>query len=274
MRLIKTLREISEMPKRASRGFVPTMGALHEGHLSLVRKSKEENDETVVSIFVNPLQFGPGEDFHRYPRDLQRDLEKLVALSVDTVFMPEDREIYPDGFSTTVSVGDIGRRLCGSLRPGHFDGVATVVAKLFLAVSPDRAYFGQKDFQQTVVVRKLVRDLNFHIEVIVCPTVREEDGLAKSSRNGYLTPEERRAAQVLNRALNRARDLVDEGFVDALSVREEAERVMQTEPLAEIDYVRIVNRGNLHDISRIDGNAALCIAVRFGSTRLIDNCLL
>ncbi len=278
MQIIKTIKDMRAFNKilrtgNKTMGFVPTMGALHEGHLSLVRRSREENAITVVSIFVNPAQFGPGEDFHRYPRDPVGDLEKLSALDVDAVFMPEGSEMYPEpSRSVSLDVGGIGRMLCGVSRPGHFNGVATVVAKLFNIVMPDRAYFGRKDLQQTVVIKKLVRDLNFDVDIIVCPVIREKDGLAMSSRNSYLNAGERKAATVLFRALKLGEKLILAGEMDnAPDVRREMEKMVRSEPLADPDYIEIVDTRNLQPMQGIKLPAALCIAARIGSTRLIDN---
>ncbi len=281
MQVIKTIKDMRAFHKilrtgNKTTGFVPTMGALHEGHLSLVRRSREENGITVVSIFVNPTQFGPGEDFHRYPRDTVGDLEKLSALDVDAVFMPESSEMYPEpSHSVSVDVGRIGQILCGLSRPGHFNGVATVVAKLFNIVKPDRAYFGQKDLQQTVVVKKLARELNFDVEVIVCPVVRERDGLAMSSRNSYLNAEERKAAPVLFRALQLGEKLVlAEGMYNAHDLKKEMEMMIRSEPLADPEYIEIVDPRNFQVMQSIKFPAALCAAARIGNTRLIDNIII
>jgi len=277
MQIIKTVKEIQSVCKwfrceGKAIGFVPTMGALHEGHLSLVRRSIEENDRTIVSIFVNPAQFGPDEDFQHYPRDLEGDMEKLSALPVDVVFMPDRGEMYPEGFSVSIDIGNLGEVLCGIARPGHFSGVATIIAKLFNSVMPRRAYFGQKDYQQTVVIKKLVKELNFDIDNIVCPTVREPDGLAMSSRNVYLNEEERRACLVLYRALQSGEELIQSGNMDdVLLVKKEVEAVIKSEPLAKIDYVDIVDPHNLAPIQKIIFAAIICVAVRIGTTRLIDN---
>ncbi len=248
------------------------MGALHEGHLSLVRQSIHDNDRTVASIFVNPLQFGPEEDFHTYPRNIDMDFHMLSELGVYAVFLPDHKEMYPEGFSISVHVGDIGDRLCGKSRPGHFDGVATVVTKLFNIVCPDRAYFGQKDLQQTVVIKKLVREMNSDIDIIVCPVVREHDGLAMSSRNSYLNNNERKAAAVLNRALKHARELIlIKDMTDAGLIKKELEEIIKSEDSAEKDYVEIVDIENLLHVERIEKSVAICIAVYIGNTRLIDN---
>ncbi len=276
MDVIKTIKEMQALSRklRAEKktiGFIPTMGALHEGHLSLVRRSKQENDITVVSIFVNPTQFGPKEDFERYPRDRKGDLDKLSSLEVEAVFMPENGEMYPEDFSASIDIGNIGRMLCGLSREGHFNGVATVVAKLFNIVMPDRSYFGQKDFQQTVVIKKLVKDLNFNIDIVVCPIMRESDGLAMSSRNTYLNQEERKAAQLLYKALQYGEKLILSKGVDASSVKSNIEKLIQSESLAHIDYVDIVNPPNLETMQTIVLPVAICLAVKIGNTRLIDN---
>ncbi|NOZ68364.1 MAG: pantoate--beta-alanine ligase [Deferribacteres bacterium] len=281
MQIIRTIKDMRAFHKilrtgNKSTGFVPTMGALHEGHLSLVRRSKEENGITVVSIFVNPTQFGPGEDFNRYPRDTVGDLEKLSALDVDAVFMPEDGEMYPETPpAVSIDVGGIGRILCGVSRPGHFNGVATVVAKLFNIVMPDRAYFGQKDLQQTVVIKKLVKELNFDVDIIICPVVREKDGLAMSSRNSYLNPEERKAATVLFRTLKLGEKLIlNKGMDNTMDVKRKMEEMIRSEPLADPDYIEIVDPRNLQAMQDIRLPAALCIAARIGNTRLIDNIII
>jgi pantoate--beta-alanine ligase len=253
-------------------GFVPTMGALHEGHLSLVRQAISENDVVIVSIFVNPTQFGPDEDFGKYPRDTEGDLRKLSEQGVHAVFLPDDKEMYPVGFSTSVDVGEIGNRLCGRSRPGHFNGVATVVAKLFNIVRPDRAYFGQKDFQQTVVIKKLVIELDFDADIVVCPTVRENDGLAMSSRNAYLSDSERKAATILYRSLHLCNDLITEqGMTDAEVIKREMKRLIESESLAKIDYIEVVDGKTLSSLKTIKDHAAICIAINIGNTRLIDN---
>lgn len=252
-------------------GFVPTMGSLHEGHLSLVKRSKGANNVTVVSIFVNPAQFGPQEDFNRYPRDREGDLRKLSSLETDVVFIPEAQELYPEEFSTSINIGDIGNRLCGAFRPGHFNGVSLIITKLFTIVSPHRAYFGQKDFQQTVVIKKVTKELNFDTEVVVCPTVREPDGLAMSSRNSYLSEEERKAAPVLFRALQRGIGLIEQGLLDTRRVKQEIKAAVRSEPLADIDYIAIVEPQSLRNMEYLERPAAICIAATIGSTRLIDN---
>jgi len=276
MRVVHTIAEVRAIRRAlpGTWGFVPTMGYLHEGHLSLVRRARAENDHVAVSIFVNPTQFGPHEDYDRYPRDLERDLRLLEPLGVDLVFAPPVEEMYPPGFQTWVIVEEVSRPLEGASRPGHFRGVATVVAKLLNIVQPDRAYFGQKDAQQAVVIRRMVRDLNIPVEIVVCPTVREPDGLAMSSRNTYLSPEERRAATVLFRALQAARARYEAGERDAERLREAMREVIRAEPLARLDYVSVADPETLQELSRVEGRALLSLAVYIGRTRLIDNLLL
>ncbi len=252
-------------------GFVPTMGYLHEGHLALVRAARQQNAHVVVSIFVNPTQFGPNEDFERYPRDEARDLALLRDERIDAVFMPSLEEMYPDGASTFVDVAGLSEQLEGAHRPGHFRGVATVVAKLFNIVQPQRAYFGRKDAQQLVVVRKLVRDLRFAVEIVPVPIVREPDGLALSSRNAYLSPAEREAALVLSRALRKAEALFVAGERDAERLRAAMRELIAREPLAQVDYVSVADAETLQELDRIEGAALASLAVRIGATRLIDN---
>jgi pantoate--beta-alanine ligase len=273
MRVISTVAEFKEARRRidGTVGFVPTMGYLHEGHLFLARRAKAENDVSVVSIFVNPTQFGPKEDFARYPRDPERDLAMLEKERTDLVFMPPVEEIYPAGASTWVDVENVTKTLEGAARPGHFRGVATVVAKLFNIVEPTRAYFGQKDAQQVVVIQKMVTDLNMNLEVVVVPTQREPDGLAMSSRNVYLNPQERQAAVVLWRSMNLALSLWQEGERDAEKMRHEMVALIKKEPLARIDYVSIADPHTLDELSQIKGSALISMAVYMGKTRLIDN---
>lgn len=279
MQIISTIKDMHAlsrafMAEDKTIGFVPTMGALHEGHLSLVRRSKAENDATVVSIFVNPAQFGPNEDFLKYTREVEKDVEKLSTQGVDTIFIPDEREMYPDGFSASINIGRIGEILCGESRPGHFNGVATVVAKLFNIVMPDRAYFGQKDLQQTVVINKLVRDLNFSIDIVVCPTVRESEGLAMSSRNSYLDSGERKAAAILFKVLKFGEELIiSDGIVNAVLIKEEMRKLILSEPLSAIEYVEIVTL-NLGEVENIKLPVAICLAVKIGKTRLIDNMII
>lgn len=252
-------------------GLVPTMGYLHEGHLSLVRRARAENDLVAVTIFVNPTQFAPDEDFDAYPRDLQRDLTLLEQEGVDLVFAPEDAVLYPPGFQTSVVVSDITQRLEGASRPTHFQGVTTIVAKLFNILQPDRAYFGQKDAQQIVVVKRMVEDLNFDIEIVVCPIVREVDGLALSSRNARLAPAERAAAPVLYRALSAARDAIHDGILDGDELRQLMAAEIAAEPLARLDYVSVAHPETLQELDLVQDNALLSGAIFVGDVRLIDN---
>jgi len=252
-------------------GLVPTMGALHEGHLSLARRAREECAAVAMSIFVNPTQFGPQEDFARYPRPIERDLELARDAGVDLVFHPAPETMYPPGFATWVEVGGPARRWEGEHRPGHFRGVATVVAKLLTIIGPQRAYFGEKDYQQLQVVRRLVADLNLPVEIVGCPIVREPDGLALSSRNVYLTPEARPRAAALYRALEAGRQAAADGERDAAAVRETIEAVLRATPGLEIDYVALVDPLTLEPVERLDAPARALIAARLGSVRLIDN---
>jgi pantoate--beta-alanine ligase len=273
--VLRTIAEVRTWRRKAEGvGLVPTMGYLHEGHLSLVRAAKRRNSATIVSIFVNPTQFAPHEDLARYPRDEARDLALLEAEAVDAVFAPDVAEIYPQGFSTYVQVEGLTERLEGASRPTHFRGVTTVVAKLFNIVQPDRAYFGQKDAQQLVVVRRMVRDLDLTVEIVAMPIVREPDGLAMSSRNAYLTPEQRRAATVLSLALALAERMYDDAERDASKIRGAMSDLIRREPLAEIDYVSIADADALEELDIIDRTALVSLAVRFGAARLIDNTIL
>lgn len=256
-------------------GFVPTMGALHEGHLTLVKEARQMSDIVIVSIFVNPTQFGPNEDFERYPRDLTADAAMLAEYEVDYVFAPDKEEIYPPGFSTYVYVEGLTETLEGASRPGHFRGVATVVTILLNTVRPDLAFFGSKDAQQVGVIKKLTRDLGFETEIIVVPTVREESGLAMSSRNAYLSAEEREKAAVIYQALRDARLAFKEGERNASNLAEIVEKKIAAEPLARIDYIAVVSNDNLEPIDKIDDSEVLiAVAVRFGKVRLIDNIIL
>ncbi len=276
MQIAYTISEMKTLRRKAagSVGFVPTMGYLHEGHLSLVRKGRAENGIVVASIFVNPTQFGPGEDYAVYPRDPEKDLDLLKKEGTDIVFMPSVEEMYPPGFNSWVQVEGITERLEGAVRPGHFKGVATVVAKLFDIVEPSRAYFGQKDAQQALVIRKMVADLNMNLEVVVSPTVREKDGLAMSSRNSYLGPAERKAAIILYRSLSLARESYAKGERDAEEIRKRMAALINGEPLARIDYVSIADQDTLEELSMMERPALISLAVRIGKTRLIDNILL
>ena len=274
MQILKTAQAMAQAGRESPRplGLAPTMGALHNGHLALVRRGRAENAALAVSIFVNPAQFGDGEDLSRYPRDLDRDLALLEAEGVDLVFAPPVAEIYPPGFDTWIEPGAIAARLEGAARPGHFRGVATVVTKLFNILRPDRAYFGQKDGQQAAVIRQLIRDLNLGVDLVVVPTVRDPDGLALSSRNAYLTPEQRAAAPVLYRALQRAEQLFAAGVRDAELLRQEVRRALAAEPLIDsIDYISVAAADTLEERDILQGRAMVSAAVRFGTTRLIDN---
>lgn len=276
MRLIRNIRELREVlvpHRRQGRtlGLVPTMGFLHEGHLSLMRQSVAECDATVVSIFVNPIQFGPGEDYDRYPRDLDRDLSLCESVGVDLVFAPVVSEMYDKNACTRVSVSGLTERLCGRSRPGHFDGVTTVVCKLFNIVGPDKAYFGQKDAQQVAVVKRMVRDLNIPLDIVEMPTVREPDGLAMSSRNTYLTPEQRHSALSLYRSLTAAREMIADGERSASNVRKRMVDIIASADGAGIDYIEIVDADTLESLEELRGQVLIALAVKFGGTRLIDN---
>ena len=252
-------------------GFVPTMGYFHEGHLFLVRRARAKNPLVAVSIFVNPTQFGPQEDFSSYPRDPQRDLDLLEKEQVDIVFMPPVAEMYPPQFNSRVEVTKATERLEGASRPGHFRGVTTVCAKLFNIVQPTRVYFGQKDAQQAIVIKKMVLDLNMNLEIVTLPTVREPDGLAMSSRNTYLNPQERQAALVLYQALTLAQQLWSQGEKNAQTIRQQMTEVIQKQPLAKIDYVSIANAETLDELDTVKPPALVSLAVKIGKTRLIDN---
>ncbi len=277
VRLFKTKSDLRNFLKEVRKegksvGFVPTMGYLHEGHLSLVRCAKKENDLVVVSIFVNPTQFGKNEDFDRYPRDLERDLSLLQKEGVDAVFAPSVEEMYPPNFSTSVEETDLSRRWEGEFRPGHFKGVCTVVAKLLNLVKPDRAYFGEKDYQQLKVVQRMVRDLDMDVEIKGCPIVREEDGLAMSSRNVYLSPEEREQAAAIYKSFQLAQRLVKEGLKDPRELERKLTEFLKSFPLIEeIDYVAVVDPETLEPAKEIKGSERILVAVRMPSARLIDN---
>lgn len=274
--VVKTIPELRELRQQLvdAVGFVPTMGYLHEGHLALVRQARNENATVVVSIFVNPTQFGPSEDFVSYPRDLNQDLKLLEKGKADIVFVPNDEEMYPPSFSSWVDVEKVTERLEGASRPGHFKGVTTVVAKLFNIVQPNKAYFGQKDAQQVVVIKRMVTDLNMPVEIVVAPTVRESDGLAMSSRNTYLNAEERQAATVLSKSLSLAKQLWQGRERDADKIRQQMTSLIQKEPLAKIDYVSIADTDTLEELKSIDRPALASLAVYIGKTKLIDNVLL
>ncbi|HNS05209.1 MAG TPA: pantoate--beta-alanine ligase, partial [Candidatus Saccharicenans sp.] len=252
-------------------GFVPTMGYLHEGHLSLVREAKKRNDRAAVSIFVNPKQFGPAEDYNVYPRDFNRDAALLEKEGVDLIFYPAVEEMYPAGYKTYVEVEDLENRLCGRSRPGHFRGVCTVVLKLFNLIQPDEAYFGWKDAQQVIILKKMVEDLNLPVKIRSMPLIREKDGLALSSRNIYLNQQERQASVVLYRSLELAEEIIKNGERQAARIRQQMVNLISAEPLARIDYVEIVDPQTLEPLVTIDGDALVAVAVYFGRTRLIDN---
>ena len=276
MQVLHTIAEMVAWREGVSRplGLVPTMGYLHEGHLSLVRRARHENATVAVSIFVNPTQFGPQEDYATYPHDSERDLALLEREGVDLVLNPGAAEMYPQGFETYVEPGPIARRLEGEHRPGHFRGVVTVVTKLFTVTRPDRAYFGQKDGQQARVIQHLTADLNLGVEIVVCSTVREPDGLAMSSRNVYLNPQERQAALVLYRSLCLAQELYQQGERDAARIRRAMEELIGREPLARSDYVSVADGETLEELERVDRPAMVSLAVRIGKVRLIDNVVL
>ena len=271
--LIETVRQqVSDWKKSGlSVGLVPTMGYLHEGHKSLIDAARKENDRVVVSIFVNPMQFGPKEDLASYPRDLEKDAKLCEEAGVDLIFHPQPEEMYQPGFCSYVDMNGLTTELCGKSRPIHFRGVQTVVLKLFHIVTPDRAYFGQKDAQQLAVVKRMVRDLNVGTQIIGCPIIREEDGLAKSSRNTYLNEKERQAALVLSRSLNAGKALVEAGETDAQAVRKAITQESEKEPMAKIDYVDVVDFDTITPIEIIQGSVLVAIAVYIGKTRLIDN---
>ena len=271
---IEQIRQIRRQELEVTWGLVPTMGALHQGHLALVRQSRQDNDRTAASIYVNPTQFGPQEDLASYPRSLDNDIDLLRKEGVDLVFTPTDEIMYPAGFKTRVEVEDLTRLLEGRSRPSHFAGVTLIVAKLFNIFEPTRAYFGQKDAQQTIVIRRMVADLNFNLDVIVVPTVREPDGLAMSSRNEYLSPAERQAASLLYRALRETADAILQGETEGESLRQKMRRIVANEPLARLDYVSLADPETLHELDTVHFPALLSLAVYFGRTRLIDNLLL
>ena len=276
MNIVSTIQEVKEQIRQwkkegQSIGFVPTMGYLHEGHGSLITEAGKQNDKVVVSIFVNPMQFGPTEDLASYPRDLKKDSAFCEALGADLIFHPQPEEMYHDTFSSYVDMTVLTQELCGLSRPVHFRGVCTVVTKLFHIVEPDRAYFGQKDAQQLAVIKHMVEDLNMNVEVIGCPIIREEDGLAKSSRNTYLSPEERKAALILSKTIFLGEQMVKDGEKDAGKLVEAMRANIETEPLAKIDYVKAVDGRTMQQVERIQGPVLVAIAVFIGKTRLIDN---
>ncbi len=276
MKIVETIQEVREQVKEwrkqgLSVGLVPTMGYLHEGHKSLIDCAVSENDKVVVSVFVNPMQFGPKEDLASYPRDLDRDAALCENAGADIIFHPEPEEMYHEDFSSFVDMNTLTGGLCGKTRPTHFRGVCTVVSKLFHIVTPDKAYFGQKDAQQLAVIRHMVSDLNFGLEIVGCPIVREEDGLAKSSRNTYLNEDERKAALILSKSLGKGKALLEAGETDAAKLKAVIENTLATEPLASVDYVEVVDWDSLKPIEIVNGSVLVAIAVYIGKTRLIDN---
>ncbi len=275
MKIIDTVAGMKKLREEldGSIGFVPTMGYLHQGHLSLVKRAHQENKITIASIFVNPTQFGPSEDFESYPRDMERDFS-LIEPYTDIVFTPTKADMYPDGFNTWVTVRGITARLEGASRPTHFEGVTTIVAKLFNIVRPARAYFGQKDAQQLAVIRKMATDLDMHLDIVACPTVREPDGLAMSSRNSYLKPNEREAAVVLYQSLELAKKLYANGERNAETIRQKMADLIQQQPLGHIDYISIADNTTLEELKEITGPALVSLAVKIGKPRLIDNTVL
>lgn len=268
----ETRAQVKEWKKQGlTVGLVPTMGFLHEGHQSLIKKAVEENDKVVVSVFVNPIQFAPNEDLETYPRDLEADKKLCESTGADLIFHPTPDEMYPDGFSTHIQMDNLTKELCGKTRPTHFGGVCTVVGKLFNIVKPDKAYFGQKDAQQLAIIKRMVRDLNFDLEVVGCPIIREPDGLAKSSRNTYLSADERKAALILSKSIELGKELVASGEKNAQTIIKAMTDKINTEPLARIDYVNVVDALNIEPIDVIKGETLVAIAVYIGKTRLIDN---
>lgn len=273
---VRTMQTWSDEGRREGKriGLVPTMGCLHEGHLSLIRLARERTDGVVVSIFVNPTQFGPGEDFEKYPRTFERDQELVEKAGGEVIFAPRVEEMYPQGFCTAVQVEGLTKGLCGASRPDHFRGVTTVVAKLLCAVKPHVAVFGQKDFQQAAVIQRMVRDLNLDVEIVAAPTVREADGLALSSRNAYLSPSERREARVLFHSLEKARERVRAGEREVSKIMKAMKSEILARPTARIDYIEMVDAETLEPVTRVEGRVLVALAVRIGKTRLIDNVVL
>ncbi|MCR5836146.1 MAG: pantoate--beta-alanine ligase [Lachnospiraceae bacterium] len=276
MKVVHTVKETRDQVREWRKqgltvGLVPTMGFLHEGHQSLIAKAVEENDKVVVSVFVNPIQFAPNEDLEAYPRDLEADTRLCEATGADLIFNPEPEEMYAPDFSTHVDMEQVSEQLCGKSRPIHFRGVCTVVSKLFNIVCPDKAYFGQKDAQQLAVIKRMVRDLNFGIEIVGCPIIREEDGLAKSSRNTYLSEEERKAALILSKTIKLGQEMVEAGERDSKKVVDAMIKNIETEPMAKIDYVQAVDAVTCQEIDTLKGEVLVAMAVYIGKTRLIDN---
>ena len=267
--LIKKIKEIKKEGRKI--GFIPTMGFLHKGHASLIKAARKDTDCVIVSIFVNPAQFGPMEDFKKYPRDIEKDLALCEKEGVDIIFSPKEKEMYPDGYVTYVNVEKITNTLCGASRPGHFQGVSTIVAKLFNIASPDVAYFGQKDAQQAIVIKRMAEDLNMNVKIKIMPTVREKDGLAMSSRNIYLDGKERENASYIYKALQAAKVLFNAGERDSGKIISRIKQVINSRDNAKIDYVAIVDTKELEDIKKVSGEALIAVAVKIGNTRLIDN---
>lgn len=276
IRVVSTVKETRTQVKEWRKqgltvGLVPTMGYLHEGHQSLIKKAVAENDRVVVSVFVNPIQFAPNEDLETYPRDLEADTKLCDSTGADLIFHPTPDEMYPEGFSTHIQMDNLTKELCGKTRPTHFGGVCTVVGKLFNIVQPDKAYFGQKDAQQLAIIKRMVRDLNFDIEIVGCPIIREPDGLAKSSRNTYLNADERKAALILSKSIELGKQLVAGGERNAQTIIKAMTDKINTEPLARIDYVNAVDALNIEPLETLRGEVLVAIAVYIGKTRLIDN---
>ncbi|RQD77655.1 MAG: pantoate--beta-alanine ligase [Candidatus Syntrophonatronum acetioxidans] len=273
------IRDIPELKEKINNirklgkimGFVPTMGYLHQGHLSLIKAAREECDFVVVSIYVNPIQFGAGEDFEEYPRDLTRDAQLSQKEGVDLIFAPSDRAMYPEGYATFVDVERLTEGLCGKNRPGHFRGVTTVVTKLFNLIEPHKSYFGQKDAQQALVLKKMVKDLNMNVELKIMPTVREPDGLAMSSRNSYLSPKEREVGLALYKSLTRAEEMIAGGTRESEKIIAAMQEILQKENMLEVEYIEIVDTKNLKEMERLQGEVLIALAARVGETRLIDN---
>jgi pantoate--beta-alanine ligase len=279
MKVAKTIKSVRNLVKAARSkgkkiGFVPTMGALHIGHISLIEAAAKKCDFVVVSIFVNPTQFGPGEDFEKYPRPLKADLEICRKAGVDVVFAPSPQQMYPGENLTWVNVEKLTEQLCGQFRPGHFSGVTTVCAKLFNIVAPDIAFFGQKDAQQAIVIKRMVADLNMPLKIVVCPTVRQADGLAVSSRNQYLTRQQKKNAPLIYKSLQKCQKLIEDGVIDSKTIINQMRKILQQAPSIKIEYISIVDADTLQELEKIDGRVLVAVAVKIGSTRLIDNILL
>jgi pantoate--beta-alanine ligase len=278
MKVAKTIESVRKLVKTARRkgkiiGFIPTMGALHIGHISLIKAAAKKCDFVVVSIFVNPTQFGPGEDFEKYPRPLKADLEICRKAGVDMVFAPSPQQMYPGENLTWVNVEKLTEQLCGQFRPGHFSGVTTVCAKLFNIVAPDIAFFGQKDAQQAIVIKRMVADLNMPLKIVVCPTVRQADGLAVSSRNQYLTRQQKKNAPLIYKSLQKCQKLIEDGVADSKTIINQMRKILQQAPSIKIEYISIVDADTLQELKKITGKVLTAVAVKIGSTRLIDNIL-